>query len=134
MLAGFAEAAVCFFAYALVYTTRGIALSDLAFSTDRHSFFSVPDSEPLQLSAASLASNRTYADLLAPTAKPPAAWVQAHEGASFVPPLWVTDDGRVYDARAQWRIYRESQSAWYLTLILCQAWCVPRYAYRARPA
>ena len=122
VLAGFAEAAVCFFAYALVYTTRGIALSDLAFSTDKHPFFDVPASPAMQLSAAQLATNRTYSTLLAPTMQLPAAWVQENEDASFVPPLWVASGGRVYDARAQWRIYRESQSAWYLTLILCQFW------------
>ena len=39
------------------------------------------------------------------------------------PPLWVTagDAPRVLDAEAQWRIFRQSQSAYYLTLIMCQA-------------
>ena len=38
-------------------------------------------------------------------------------------PLFVTADGRSYDAHKQWSIYCESQAAWYLTVILCQFWC-----------
>ena len=37
-------------------------------------------------------------------------------------PILVASDGRRYDAFAQWAIYCESQSAWYLTLVLGQFW------------
>ena len=47
-------------------------------------------------------------------------------------PLFVTADGRSYDAHKQWSIYCESQAAWYLTVILCQFWCGAAKLLRAR--
>ncbi len=128
LLAGCAEAAVCFFAYVLVYTSRGVSVSELAFSTDRHPFWSPPASgstfarAPEALSATRLAMDPGYAATLAPERRLPAKWAAAHDGMIVTPPLWVTADGRVYDAKVQWLIYRESQAAWYMTLILCQFW------------
>jgi hypothetical protein len=130
VIAGCAEAAVCFFAYALAFTSRGVSINELAFSTDKHAFWAPPEGPgssftpaATPLDASRLATDARYASLLAPERAPPAAWAAAHDGTAVYPPLWVTADGRVYDARAQWRIYRESQAAWYLTLILCQFWC-----------
>ena len=129
VIAGFAEAAVCFFAYCLAFTRHGVSIHELAFSTDKHAFWSAPSGDgsafqaaPSPLDARRLASNATYAAELAPKRALPRAYAAAHDGAPVFPPLWVTSDGRVYDAPAQWRIYRESQAAWYLTLIMCQFW------------
>jgi hypothetical protein len=128
IVAGVAEAACCLFAYFLVFTTNGIRISELAFSTDRHPFWASSSANLEPLNAARLASDSAYAAALAPHRALPPAWAAAHDGEFVQPPLWVTADGRVYDVPAQWRIYRESQAAWYLTLIMCQFWCVTQAA------
>jgi len=125
---GFAIAATCMFAYFLAFTSRGVSVSELAFSTDDSSYWSAPPQQGssftgVRLDAARLATDAAYAHVIAPHRLPPAAWSTAHDGQVVFPPLWVTQNAEhVYDAPEQWRIYRESQSAYYITLIMCQFW------------
>jgi sodium/potassium-transporting ATPase subunit alpha len=127
-VAGLTITATCFFAYTLAFTTRGVSLSQLGFSTDNTAFWAPPprrgtsfDSEVFN--ASRYANDHEYVHTLTPRHHfLPAAFVASHDGQRIYPPLWVNRDGGVLDARQQWSIYRQAQSAWYLTLILCQFW------------
>lgn len=106
-VAGITNALVCMGCFFLVYVRAGIPLSRLAFSVDA-GYFAYP---PFEVAADAV------------TGAPVGGGFTS--GGTDVP-LLVTGDGRTYDAHAQWQLFCESQAAWYITLVMCQFWCVGR--------
>ena len=99
LIAGVGNSLVSMFCYFLVYINMGISVRQLAYSLDS-GYFAYP---PFEKNAAGLWTSK----------------------GSVVPILVASDgSGRSYDALDQWNIFCESQAAWYLTLVLNQAWHV----------
>ena len=129
LIAGFTISATCFLAYLLAFTTRGVSISHLGFSTDDTAFWSPPprrrnafDSQLFNATRYASGDPAYVAAITPRHQRLPLSFVAAHNGAAIYPPLWVNSDGSVLDARQQWSIFQEAQSAWYITLVMCQFW------------
>lgn len=109
VVAGGGSALVCMGCYFLVYTRAGIPISQLAFSLDQ-GYFAAP---PFTATAT------------------PGVYTAAN--GNIVPILVAQSNGRRLDAYDQWTLFCQSSAAWYLTVILNQAWCVPSL-WLSRPA
>ena len=128
VIAGFTISATCFLAYLLAFTTRGVSISKLGFSTDDTAFWSPPPRRRNSFTSEAFNASRyntdpVYAAVITPRhQRLPLSFLAAHNGQDIYPPLWVNSNGSILDARQQWQIYQESQSAWYLTLVMSQFW------------
>jgi magnesium-transporting ATPase (P-type) len=127
LVCGFTIAATCFLAYLLAFTSQGVSMSRLGFSTDNTAFWAPPPRRRTEFpgelfNATRYATDRRYASAITPDKGLSPAVAASLDGHVLYPPLWLNADGRVLDARKQWRIYQQSQSAWYLTLVVCQFW------------
>ena len=98
IVGGAASALVCMGCYFLVYTRAGIPIHQVAFSIDK-GYFAAPPFKPTGTPGVYTAAN-----------------------GNVVPILVAEGNGRTFDAFQQWELYSASSSAWYLTIILNQAW------------
>jgi sodium/potassium-transporting ATPase subunit alpha len=102
IIAGAANALISMFCFFLVYMKRGIPISQLRGSLNLGYFASPPFTNVNGDWTTGSGSSATVVPILVP----------ANCGSPCVP----------LDALAQWNLFAESQSAWYLTLIMCQFW------------
>lgn len=97
-IAGIPNAAVCMYAFFLVYIRSGVSVKQLAFSVD-HGYWAYPPFVP------SVNATGGYSS-----------------GGTDVPLLIPANGGKSLDAIAQWNLFCVSQSAWYITLVMNQFW------------
>jgi sodium/potassium-transporting ATPase subunit alpha len=119
IMAGLANAGVCMYAYFYVYIKNGIPVKQLAYSLD-YGYFAYPDAKA-GFFLAPVLTNVTLASG-AIVAKNVTTCFTGPDMGTVVPPLLAASSGKALDCFKQWDIFCESQSAWYLTLILCQFW------------